>query len=61
MAEGNAVGRADYSTSDFVENVKYAYVREAVPFDYDIFNELVGQARICEFSGGRGNLPIGAW
>jgi hypothetical protein len=36
----NAVGRADYSTSDFVEDVKCACARESVPFDKDIFNEL---------------------
>jgi hypothetical protein len=29
----NAVGRADYSASDFVEDVKRACAREAVPFD----------------------------
>ncbi len=38
----NAVGSADYSTSDFVEDVKRACAREAVLFDNDIFNELVG-------------------
>jgi hypothetical protein len=37
----NAVGRADYSTGDFVEDVKRACARETVPFDNDIFNELV--------------------
>jgi hypothetical protein len=37
----NAVGRADYSAGDFVEDVKRACAREAVPFDNDIFNELV--------------------
>jgi len=37
----NAVGRADYLPSDFVEDVKRACAREAVPFDNDIFNELV--------------------
>jgi GTP cyclohydrolase FolE2 len=36
----NAIGRDDYSTSDFVEDVKRACAREAVPFDNDIFNEL---------------------
>jgi hypothetical protein len=38
----NAVGRSDYSTGDFVEDVKRACAREAVPFDNDIFNELAG-------------------
>jgi hypothetical protein len=38
----NAVGRSDYSTSDFVEDVKRACAREAVPFDNDLFNELAG-------------------
>ncbi len=37
----NAVGRADYSMADFVEDVKRACAREAVPFDNDLFNELV--------------------
>ena len=36
----NSVGRTDYSTSDFVEDVKRACSREAIPFDNDIFNEL---------------------
>jgi GTP cyclohydrolase FolE2 len=39
--QDNAVGRADDSASDFVEDVKRACAREAVPFDNDIFNELV--------------------
>ncbi len=38
----NAVGRADYSTSDFVEDVKRACAREAVLFDNDMLNELAG-------------------
>ncbi len=38
----NAVGRADYSTSDFVEDVKRACSRESITFDNDIFNELAG-------------------
>ncbi len=38
----NAVGCADYSTSDFVEDVKCACAREAVLFDNDIFNEIAG-------------------
>jgi hypothetical protein len=37
----SAVGRADYSTADFVEDVKRACAREAVPFDNDLFNELL--------------------
>lgn len=36
----NAVGRADYSEGDFVEDVKRACAREAVPFENDIFDEL---------------------
>ncbi len=39
---GNAVGRADYSTGDFVEDVKRACAREAVPVDKDLFSELTG-------------------
>ena len=38
----NSVGRADYSTTDFLEDVKRACAREAVAFDNDIFNELAG-------------------
>ena len=38
----STVGRADYSWTDFVEDVKCACAREAVLFDHDIFNELVG-------------------
>jgi hypothetical protein len=37
----NAVGGADYSAGDFVEDTKRACARQAVPFDNDIFNELV--------------------
>src|SRR5437867_3137149 len=37
----SSVGRAGYSGIDFVDDVKYACAREAVPFDHDIFNELV--------------------
>ena len=37
----NSVGRADHSLGDFVEDVKRACAREAVPFDNDILNELV--------------------
>ena len=37
----SSVGRAGYSGIDFVEDVKCACAREAVPFDHDIFNELV--------------------
>src|SRR5436309_636319 len=36
-----SVGRAGYSRVDFVEDVKCACAREGVPFDHDIFNELV--------------------
>jgi hypothetical protein len=36
------VGRADYSTGDFVEDVKRACAREAVPYDNDLFSELTG-------------------
>jgi hypothetical protein len=38
----NAVGRADYSAGDFVEDVKRTCAREAIPFDNDILNELAG-------------------
>jgi hypothetical protein len=38
----NAVGRADYSRIDFLEDVKRACAREGVPFDDDLFNELAG-------------------
>ena len=38
----STVGRADYSAIDFLEDVKCACAREGVPFDDDIFNELVG-------------------
>ncbi len=38
----NGIGRADYSTGDFVEDVKLACAREAVRFDNDMFNELAG-------------------
>ena len=37
----SSVGRAGYSRIDFVEDVKCACAREGVPFDHDIFNELV--------------------
>jgi len=36
----NSVGQADYLTDDFVEDVKRACAREAVPFDNDLFNGL---------------------
>jgi len=36
----NAVGRADYSPGDFAEDVKRACVREAIPFDNDLFSEI---------------------
>ena len=42
----NAVGRADYSTSDFVEDVKCACARESVAFDNDIFNDLMSSTRL---------------
>ena len=38
----SSVGRAGYSWTDFVEDVKCACAREGLPFDNDIFNELVG-------------------
>ncbi len=41
----NAVGRADYSTSDFIEDVKCACARESVPFDNDLFNDLTSSNR----------------
>ena len=34
--------RAGYSMSDFVEDVKCSCSREGIPFDNDVFNELVG-------------------
>ena len=37
----SSVGREGYSGIDFAEDVKCACAREAVPFDHDIFNELV--------------------
>ena len=37
----NTVGCADYSRTDFTEDVKCACAREGIPFDHDIFNELV--------------------
>ena len=36
----NSVGRADYSSIDFLEDIKCACARESIPFDNDIFNEL---------------------
>src|SRR5439155_8670037 len=38
----SSIGRAGYSASDFVEDVKCACTREGLPFDNDGFNELVG-------------------
>jgi hypothetical protein len=38
----NSVGRAEYSGADFLEDVKCACAREAIAFDYDIYDELVG-------------------
>lgn len=57
----NSVGRTDYSTGDFVEDVKRAFARESVPFDNDISNELAGWARLPEISGGCENCSIAAW
>src|SRR5439155_1838904 len=37
----SSVGRAGHSGIDFVEDVKCACAREGLPFDNDIFNELV--------------------
>src|SRR5206468_2858487 len=37
----SSVGRAGYSGTDFLEDVKCACAREGLPFDNDIFNELV--------------------
>ena len=37
----SSVGRAGYSGVDFVDDVKCMCAREGVPFDNDIFNELV--------------------
>jgi hypothetical protein len=36
-----SVGRANYSMSDFVEDVKCSCAREGVVFENDLFNELV--------------------
>lgn len=41
----NSIGRADYSTSDFIEDVKCACARESVPFDNDVFNDLTSPTR----------------
>ena len=38
----NAVGRANYSGVDFVEDVKCACAREGVRFDNDLFNQWIG-------------------
>jgi hypothetical protein len=38
---GKTPSAANYSPGDFLEDVKRACAREAVPFDNDIFNELV--------------------
>jgi hypothetical protein len=38
----NSVGRAEYSSIDFREDVKCACAREGIVFDDDIYNELVG-------------------
>jgi hypothetical protein len=37
----NAVGRSDYTSIDFLEDVKHACARENVVFNNDIFNEFV--------------------
>src|SRR5947207_12711328 len=37
----NSVGRADYSETDFLVDVKCACAREGLPFDNDLFNGLV--------------------
>jgi len=36
-----SVGRANYSMADFVEDVKCGCAREGMPFDNDVFTELV--------------------
>ena len=36
-----SVGRVNYSTADFVEDVKCGCAREGVVFENDLFNELV--------------------
>ena len=38
----NSVGRADYSSIDFLEDVKCACAREVVRFDNDLYDELAG-------------------
>jgi len=37
----SSVGRAGHSETNFIEDVKCACAREGLPFDNDIFNELV--------------------
>ncbi len=37
-----SVGRGDYSMADFAEDIKYGCAREGMPFDNDLFNELIG-------------------
>ena len=37
----SSIGRAGYSGIDFLEDVKCACAREGLPFDNDLFNELV--------------------
>ncbi len=54
----NAVGRADYSQVDFLEDVKCACARDAIPFDHDFYNELVdGRAFAGNRSGRPANFP----
>jgi hypothetical protein len=36
-----SVGRADYSSIDFLEDVKYACAREDIVFDNDLYNQLL--------------------
>ena len=38
----NSIGRGNFPMADFVEDVKCTCAREDVPFDNDVFNELVG-------------------
>ena len=37
----NSIGRTDYSTGDFIGDVKCACARERILFDNDLFNQLV--------------------
>lgn len=40
------IGQSNYSTSDFVYDVKETCIREDIPFDNDLFNEIVAKRKI---------------